>query len=330
MIMRKALFLLLPLAGALVFTSFSAKAETTLRWLSAWAANNPNIPNVETPLIKSIEAASKGEIKIQRSGPEVASPFQQLQPVSAGVFDVLFTTPGYHQAQTGIGMSFDTIKGDVKARRESGIVAKADEFYRKKFGLAILAVHSAPGIHFVLREGLADDGTLKGLKIRANATFQGLVSSLGGTPVNMSPADAYSSMQKGELDGITFPAFASADYKLYEVGKYMTRPVFGLTDVLILINVKKLESLSPELQKAIMEEGKKIEPIGKAALDKLQDNDEARMKENGVKIIKFKDELVPKLAAAYNEGIRMTASKSSPDETKALWELAKSKNMLNQ
>ena len=91
----------------------------------------------------------------------------------------------------------------------------------------------------------------------------------------MSPADAYAAMQKGGLEGITFPAFASADYKLYEVGKAMTRPLFGLSNVMTLVNVAKLNSLPPDLQKILIEEGRKIEAIGKAALDKVAEDDEA-------------------------------------------------------
>jgi TRAP-type C4-dicarboxylate transport system substrate-binding protein len=157
-----------------------------------------------------------------------------------------------------------------------------------------------------------------------------VVRALGGTPVNMSPADAYSAMQKGVLDGITFPVFASADYKLYEVGKFMTRPAFGLSNVLFLINVRKLNALPPEMQKIILDEGRKIERIGQAALDRLAVEDEARMKQNGVKIVQFDAALAPKLNVMYNEGILGTASKSSPKEVKELWDLAKSKNLLNQ
>jgi TRAP-type C4-dicarboxylate transport system substrate-binding protein len=260
----------------------------------------------------------------------VAPPFEQLQPVSAGVFDILFTTPGYHQGQTGVGNLFDAFKPDMDGLRAAGLTQWADAYYQKRYGLAILALHPAPGNHFVLREGLAADGTLKGMKIRANPTFEGVVRALGGTPVNMSPADAYSAMQKGTLEGITFPIFASADYKLYEVGKAMTRPAFGLSNVMILINAKKLGSLSPELQKIVLDEGRKIERVGQEALLRVAVDDEARMKQNGVRIVPFGADLAPKLNAMYNEGIFSTASKSSPNEVKELWELAKAKNMLNQ
>jgi TRAP-type transport system periplasmic protein len=327
---RCAARIVLPLAGGLLAMVSAAQAQTTLRLISGWTPNNPNVPYIETVFIKNVDAASKGQLKIERRGPEVASPFEQLQPVSAGVFDILFTTPGYHQAQTGVANIFDAFKPDMEALRAAGLTPKADEYYRKRYGLGILALHPAPGNHFVLKDGLASDGTLKGMKIRANATFEGVVRALGGTPVNMGPADAYSAMQKGVLEGITFPAFASADYKLYEVGKVMTRPIFGLSNVLFLINVRKLNSLSPELQKIVLDEGRKIEQIGKDALEKVAVDDEARMKQNGVKTVDFSPALAPKLNAMYNEGILGTAGKSSPDEVKELWEMAKAKSLLNQ
>jgi TRAP-type C4-dicarboxylate transport system substrate-binding protein len=309
-----------------------ASAQTTLRLLSGWTPNNPNVPNIETVYIKNVEQASNGQLKIVRSGPEVASPFEQLQPVSAGVFDILFTTPAYHQAQTGVAQMFDAIKGDIDARHSSGLVQWADDYYRKKFGVSILAVHSAPGNHFVLREPLKEtkDKALDGLKIRTTPTFDGVVRLLGGTPVNMPPSDAYAAMQKGVLDGIAFPAFASADYKLYEVGKYMTRPVFGLTNVLMMINVAKLNALPPDLRKIVLDEGRKIEVIGKAALDKIEVQDNEIMLKNGVKPVNFDAATTPKLNELYNEGVLRTASRSTPDDAKAMYDLAKSKNMLNQ
>jgi len=326
----KQIKLALAIAAASLCTFQPVRAETTLRLLSGWTPNNPNVPLIEAVYIKNVEVASNGELKIKRSGPEVAPAFEQLQPVSAGVFDFLFTTPGYHQAQTGVGNILDAVNGDLEKRHQSGLVQWADDFYNKRYGLRIIALHPAPGNHFVLREPLGPDGTLKGLKVRSNATFDGIVRQLGGTPVNMSPADAYSAMQKGVLDGITFPVFASSDYKLYEVGKYMTRPVFGLSNVMLMINVKKLESLPPNLQRILIDEGKKLEDIGTLALVRVAAMDEETMKANGVRIVQLGASVAPKLNAMYNEGIFQTASRTTPDDVKTLWELAKSKNMLNQ
>ena len=322
--------IVLMLTAALMSVSSAAHAQTTLRLLSGWAANNPFVTLVEAVFIKNVEAASNGQLKIERRGPEVASPFEQLQPVSAGVFDILYTTGAYHQGQTGVGNIFDTFKPDVEAWKAAGLLQQADEYYRKRYGLSILALSPIPGTHFVLREGLAPDGTLKGMKIRANAAFEGMVRTLGGAPVNMSPAKSYSAMQKGVVDGATVPVYVSADFKLYEVGKAMTRPTFGSGNAQFMINVRKLNSLSPELKKILLDEGRKIVPIAREALDRYSRDDETRMKQNGVKVAEFNNTLAPKLNAMFNEGILATASKSSPDEVKALWELAKAKNLLNQ
>ncbi|MFM9886757.1 MAG: TRAP transporter substrate-binding protein [Burkholderiales bacterium] len=314
-----------------IFVAPAVDAQTVnLRLISGWTPNNPNVPLIETVMIKNIADASNGEIKIQRSGPEVVPPFEQLQPVSAGVFDILFTTPGYHQAQTGVANVFDTMKPDPEKRREGGVTAWADDYYNKRYGMRILSLIPAPGNHFVLRESLGADLSLKGRKIRAIATFEGAVRALGGTPVNMGPADAFAAMQKGVIDGITFPAFASADYKLFEVGKFMTRPIFGGTNVLTMINTKKFDSLSPAHQKIILDEGRKLEVTAAKALMDHERKDIDTMVKNGVAISNFDAKTGANLNRLYNEGILATASKSTPNEVKTLYELARSKNLLNE
>ena len=65
-------------------------------------------------------------------------------------------------------------------------------------------------------------------------------------------------------------------------------------------------------------------------MDRVIEEDEVRMKQNGVKIVNFGAEIASKLNVMYNEGILTTAGKSSPKEVQEFWDLAKSKNMLNQ
>src|SRR5262245_30140767 len=83
---------LLALLGALA----PAHAETSIRLLSAWPPNTSMIQVGEAKYIAAVEAASNKEIKFVRNGPETVPPFQQLQPLSTGVFQLLYTTPTYH------------------------------------------------------------------------------------------------------------------------------------------------------------------------------------------------------------------------------------------
>ena len=79
---------------------------------------------------KNVEEISSGNIKIEVSGPEVVPPFQQLQPVVTGVFDVLYTHGAYHAGSKGLGLAGDAIDIDIKKRRDAGVWSYIDEFYQ--------------------------------------------------------------------------------------------------------------------------------------------------------------------------------------------------------
>src|SRR5689334_12498806 len=68
---------------------------TELRVLASWDDTHPARRILLNTYLKNVEAASKGDVSFKLSGPETAPPFEQLQPVSAGVFQMLFTHPGY-------------------------------------------------------------------------------------------------------------------------------------------------------------------------------------------------------------------------------------------
>jgi hypothetical protein len=68
-----------------------AKA-TELRVLASWDDSAPSRNILLQNYLKNVEAASKGDITFKVSGPETVPAFEQLQPVSTGVFQRLFTT----------------------------------------------------------------------------------------------------------------------------------------------------------------------------------------------------------------------------------------------
>ncbi|HEY8581082.1 MAG TPA: hypothetical protein VIL72_14435, partial [Beijerinckiaceae bacterium] len=87
--------------GALI--SLSAQARD-YKFLSSWTPNNKGTWITEQMFAAEVEKATEGRVKLVRSGPEVVSPFEQLEPVSSGVFDFLVTHGAYHYGATGIGM----------------------------------------------------------------------------------------------------------------------------------------------------------------------------------------------------------------------------------
>lgn len=317
------------LAGAMALGQ-AVSADTTIRLLEAWPKNTSMIANVGQKYIQSVEAAD-ASIKFQTSGPEVVPPFEQLQPLSAGVFDMMVSTPAYSQAQSGVGAVIDgMLNTDPVALRASGVMDWVTDYYRSKFGLELLALVPMPGNQLILRDPLPEgkDMPLEGLKVRSNAAFEGIVRELGGAPVNLEPSAIYAAMEKGVIDGTTGPQHAAADYKMYELGKYMSRPGFGHTTIIVMANAAKFASMPAEVQTVLREKGVELETTGKEAMAAIAEQQNAKMKEEGVVETMFSDATAARLEQAFQKGTLAVALKSDPDAVNTLVDLATSKDML--
>src|SRR5262245_50385456 len=95
-----------------VSTAPAAAAE--YRMLTSWDKSNPAVPLLAEGFAKNVEAASKGNIKFVLSGPETVPGFEQLQPVAAGAFHMLFTHGIYHYGTTGLSVGLDAVRGSIE------------------------------------------------------------------------------------------------------------------------------------------------------------------------------------------------------------------------
>jgi TRAP-type mannitol/chloroaromatic compound transport system substrate-binding protein len=113
------------------------------RVLSSWDKTYPVIPKFLEVFLKNVETVSKGDIKFILSGPETVPPFEQLQPVSTGVFQVLLTHGAYHVGQTPYLVSVEALGGDLKKWREADVREMVDKHYQK-WKLKLVALGQTP------------------------------------------------------------------------------------------------------------------------------------------------------------------------------------------
>lgn len=321
------------LAGAFLGSIAQAEAQSTMRLLSSFPPNVANVQYFESEFIKLVGEQSGGDIKIVRSGPEVVPPFEQLQPVSSGVFDLLFSTASYSQSQSGVLAVIDSLTTDIEKLRSEGAIDWVNDYYRKRFNVMLLGTAPTPPNHFILKAPLpsAEAGApLAGLKVRANAAWEGLVRSLGGTAVNLAPGDVYAAMQKGVVDGMAWPIHMSAQFKLYEVGKYMTRPGFGHSNNVLLVNINKFNALPEKQRKILVDAAITAERKAKQAFVEEAVRQDAEMEANGVRITEFKPAVSASLNRLNNEGNYQTARRSDGANVDKFWEFAKSKGLFEQ
>lgn len=312
--------------AALVTAGVATADAKTLTMLSSWDESYNAVPVFAHGFADKVKELSNGELTIDIRGPETVPPFEQLQPVSSGLFDMLFTHGAYHKGETAMAFGMDAVKDDPQARRDSGIYELIDEHYQQRNLKFLASFSAASGYHILLREPIGEDGALEGRKIRASGTYHDLVTTLGGSVVTLPTSEIYAALERGVVDGAAWPVFGALDYKWYEVADYMTRPTFGVTNLSLFINMDSWQGLSEDEQKILDEAARTLEVEGRKHFEGLWADEEAALKEKGMQETEFGPEVAPKIDAIFAEGVWKQVEEGSEDG-KAFHALAAEKGL---
>lgn len=304
-------------------------SATELRMLSSWAENQAYTINVVTPLIEKINKLSNGEITITVSGPDVVPAFEQIEPVQAGVFDLLFTHPAYHIGTASIGLGVEGTKADPELRRSSGVIDTLDEYYQ---GLGLKAIAVAPvgsvAFNFILKDPITSAPSLEGRKIRGTQTYNPVIEGTGASPVILPMTDIYSSLQTGVIDGAGTTLIGIAEKKWYEVAKYLSRPKFGTVGLFVFMNIDSWESLSKEEQAIISQAAIEVENESVERFDKAAAEEEAFLIAQGMQLTEMPKQDADRIEQIFADGAWATAHITGGDLTDKMHKQAEDAGLL--
>lgn len=263
-------------AGLMVCTT--AGMAEDMRMLTAWGPNHSGTANMAYGYIDLVTEMSDGEITITPNGPEVVPAGQQLQPVAAGVFDLIYTHGLYHTGETGIGAALDAVSGDIEMRRESGVWDWVDAHYQETQGLKVLSIPTATtGFRFFLSEPMDAENRLEGMTIRALPSYNTIVGSLGATAVVVPFGELYSAAERGVIDGLVWPSVGAVGYNFHEVTPYLAEPAFGTVSYLIMMDLDRWNGLDEETQALLLEAGHQLELDSIGVFNQLLEEETAAM-----------------------------------------------------
>lgn len=201
----------LTIAVAAVFTTLHAHAQdkpVELRFANWLPAQHALAKTGFEPWAKSVEAASKGSIKV------ALFPAQQLGKAADhydmardGIADMTWVSPGY---QAGRFPIYAASELPFMASKPGPGSAAVDAWYRKYAGtemkdtrLCFAHMHIGT-LHS--KKAITEPGQLRGMKIRpANGTVAQTMTLLGASNVQVSAPESRDALEKGVADAITFP-----------------------------------------------------------------------------------------------------------------------------
>ena len=228
-------------------------------------SNNPNHPSI-AHLMKFKEEMEKRlgdkvQIRIFYSGQLGKSANDVIGGLQHGSFEMATWALGnfgeYSKAFDLMDIPYLFLNHDVVYKFIDGPMgADMKAQLLKDTNIMMLAYTPLGFRHFTTgKKAIATPDDLKGLKIRTMTSKLQMagVKQLGAAPTPIPYSEVFTSLQQGVIDGQENPIMNIYDSKFYEVQKFMTLTNHNYTFTSLLMSKKFFDTLSPDVQKAIME-----------------------------------------------------------------------------
>lgn len=235
----------------------SSQEATVLRFSHFYPSTSDVNEQIFEPWAKKIETDSNGRLKIEIYPSATLSKADttyesavkgtidigsQVQGYTSGRFPLtqIAELPGLSNSSTQTGCMLQTLY-------ENGSIASEYEDSHLLFMFA-----TGPGTLHSTNKLIKTPEDMRGMRIRRPSAVAGdIIESMGASPVGLPANDIYTSLQRGVVDGLSFPWEAITTFKLDELTKYHTNMPFYSSALMVTMNKDKYESLPDDLKQVI-------------------------------------------------------------------------------
>jgi TRAP-type C4-dicarboxylate transport system substrate-binding protein len=254
--------------------------------------------------VKKANAASGGAFTINvRGGPEAIGMMEQPGAARSGVVDMVYTPCAFYAAAVPEcdAVSASTIDGPTA--RKNGGLKLLDQVHQKRAGLALLGWVDS-GIRFTLWSTRAPtlDASghidIKGYKVRGNPIYNAFLTNyLGAQVINIPATELYTALERGTVDLTAWTQIGIMDLNWDRYIKYRIGPDFFSTDLMIIVNLKKWNSLSSKTRGILEKVAAEHEISSLRDLQALRNKEEQELQKRGIKFLSQSDAASRKFVA---------------------------------
>lgn len=246
------------LTALTVGVPLSAQAET-LRLSHLWPGASAVHQQIFEVWAESVEEASEGELEVQifPSG-TLSKADHAYQGAVDGISDIAATLQGYTSGRFPLS-EIVQLPGVSNSAPQGACILQSlyDEGYIKSEyeDVKVLFLFTTGPAYLHTRDSdIQSPEDLRGLRIRRPSDVAGeMLSSLGAEPIGMPAPDIYTSLQRGVMDGLSFPWEAMRVFRINELVNYHLEVPYYSGAVMAVMNRDSYEGLAPELQGVIDE-----------------------------------------------------------------------------
>ncbi|MGM0856924.1 MAG: TRAP transporter substrate-binding protein [Pseudomonadota bacterium] len=239
------------------FTIASAQAETTLRMAHFWPGASGINEDIFEVWAETIEEESGGDLTVEMfpSG-TLAKPDSIYEAAANGIADIGATAQGYTAGRFPLSQIVE-LPGVATTATQGACVLQTlyddghlDSEYEDTRPLFMFT--TGPGGIHTIDTDVQSPEDLDGLRIRRPTAVAGqMLENMGAEPVGMPAPDIYTSMQRGVIDGLSFPWEGLKGFRINELVNYHTEVPFYTLIFVATMNQRAYDSLTPEQQEVI-------------------------------------------------------------------------------
>lgn len=207
--------------------------------------------------VDEVNAKGKGLIEIRYLGgaPKVMGIFEIGRNLKEGVVDIANLTNAFYtnvmpeaDAWKLLEYSFAELRGSHKKALDY-----MQAIYRERMNSILLGQqYESHSFHIYLNKPI-QRADLTGLKIRVSPVYRAMVEALGGTAVTTAPADAYTMLERGTVDGYGWPLQGIFDFSWQKVTKFRVEPPIYRGEMSILVNLTTWNKMNDAQRKLLQD-----------------------------------------------------------------------------
>ena len=227
-----------------------------------WGPPGIGIGKLHQEAARMIEERTDGKVKVHCFFSQSLLKYEEtFRGVSSNITDIsLYSVTPTQEVNRILGMAFTGLPGMFKSTKIfQKMLEQYPEFNQefKKYGVKWISIRSMPPtqLHLV-KTPVKTPEDLKGMRIIGDPYLAGSFKKVGAAVLQLGPPDWYSSLERGLAKGQMVHYAGAYEFKVQELFKYHTHfggGSAGATPIGFIVNVKKWNSLPPDIREIIRE-----------------------------------------------------------------------------
>jgi tripartite ATP-independent transporter DctP family solute receptor len=283
----------LAVAGLIAAVPVAQAGQVTLKLATSQPPKGGFLGDTPKVFADEVEKLTKGQLKVQifHSGSLSSNEAELFQMAQSGAVDLAIGATTYILGWTPRAKVFDLpylLEGAPHFKKV--VQGKVGEVIAKEVedDGVYLITYILPGVRniFTTKRSIEKLEDAKGMKIRSmqSPVYIDMFKNMGMLPTALPASELYTSLQTGVVDAGENDAASVVSWGWVDVIKFYSLSEHSISCNVMIVNKKKMDSLSADAQKAIREAGKKAENYQLDYIQKALAENLEKIKAKGVKV----------------------------------------------